>query len=268
MLRKIVTLILPKFLTNGFPSKYGYKGVYKSWAEAQKASGGYNQDNIITKTIGSLAKVRDGLAAFERDTVLYYKYDKIKYSWHVLTWLLYAAIKKNNELNIIDLGGSLGTSFYQYRKYLNGLNKFKWNIIEQEKIVDEGKKSFSNPSLSFYYSVEEALRENDVNIVMLSGTLQYIEDPYQLLNHILQYKFDYLLFDLHPVFKDDLTNDTICIQKVPPYIFQATIPVMIFNKNHFLSCFHDYQIVGEIVYPNGLKKDVEYVGYLFEKTEK
>ena len=48
--------------------------------------------------------------------------------------------KNNDKLNVLDFGGSFGTTYYQNRKFLKHIKKVEWNIIEQKKIVQIAKK--------------------------------------------------------------------------------------------------------------------------------
>lgn len=262
-LKKIISLIIPPVFYKILPRKYGYMGNYKSWEDAVKHSDGYASDIIVKKVVDSSAKVRDGLATFERDTILY---EKVRPTWHILSWLLYVSIKNNNELNIVDFGGSLGTSYYQSINYLKDIVTIRWNIVEQKKLVDEGRKKFSNKNFSFYYTVEEALNVNKANVILISGSLHYIEKPYEFLKKIVELKFDYILFDKVPVFLKN-EPDRICVQKVFPEIFKASLPMHIFNKDTFLKNFEGYKMVGDIEYNSGLAKGVCYAGYLFEKLK-
>tara|TARA_B100000787_G_C16135191_1_gene269281 strand:+ start:93 stop:926 length:834 start_codon:yes stop_codon:yes gene_type:complete len=88
---------------------------------------------------------------------------------------------------ILDLGGSYGDNFL----YLRNIFKFSdinYTIIEQENIVDSGKsidyKCRSNHKINFYNSLDLALKQNDYDLLFSSGTLQYTEYPYFILDKI------------------------------------------------------------------------------------
>ena len=48
-----------------------WSGDYDSWTEAQKASTGYDGKVILNKVKDSLLRVKNGKAAYERDSVLF-----------------------------------------------------------------------------------------------------------------------------------------------------------------------------------------------------
>ena len=93
----------------------GFHGDFQTWAAAAAEAGGYYDPSILDKTAKAASKVKNGTAAFERDSVLF---DEIQYSWPVLAGLLWAASSGGNELNVLDFGGSLGTSYFQNRGFL------------------------------------------------------------------------------------------------------------------------------------------------------
>jgi len=97
MIKKILKNITPPFilkmLKNG--SKYGFFGNYKNWSKASKDAVGYDSPAIIDKVKNSSLKVRDGRAAYERDSV---PFKTKEYVWPVLAYLLHIASKNRNKL--------------------------------------------------------------------------------------------------------------------------------------------------------------------------
>src|SRR5688500_16824091 len=81
-------------------------GNYSSWEEAEADSTGYDADVIFTKTAEAILKVKNGEVVYERDSVIF---NKPEYSWPLLAILLRIAAEKNNRLNLLDFGGSLGS---------------------------------------------------------------------------------------------------------------------------------------------------------------
>src|SRR3990167_5203275 len=126
MFKKLIPPIILEILKK--PSKYGYFGNYKTWQEALNNSIGYDSTAILEKVKNSLIKVKNGEAVYERDSVLF---NKIEYSWPVLAGLLWAASQSGNKLTVLDFGGSLGSSYFQNRNFLEHVN-LKWYIVEQE----------------------------------------------------------------------------------------------------------------------------------------
>ena len=78
----------------GRSKNISFIGPFESWNEAQEHSIGYESDNILEKVKAAQLKVKNGKAAYERDSVVF---DKVQYSFPVTTGLLLAAIARGGE---------------------------------------------------------------------------------------------------------------------------------------------------------------------------
>src|ERR1035437_1876797 len=271
--KPILKSIIPPILSDNmrFRSKYGWFGDYPSWEDAQKDSVGYDSELIFEKVKNSLLKVKNGEAVYERDSVLF---DKVDYSWPLLASLLWIAAQKGNYLNIIDFGGSLGSTYFQNRKFLSAVKKLRWNIVEQDNFVNCGKKYFEDEMLKFYYDIGSCMKETNPSTILFSSSIQYIEKPYDLLANILKNKFEYIIFDLTG-FISNGSRDRLTIQQVPPSIYEATYPCWFLNKEKFLSIFkNNYSLVekfegylGQNIKINN-RIDAKYLGFIFETLVK
>lgn len=270
-IKKIIKELLPpiflRICKKKQSKKYGFFGNYSSWGNAKKETVGYDANNIIEKVKQSALLVKNGQAAYERDGV---NFKKIDYSWPLLASLLWIASKQNNKLNLIDFGGSLGTSYYQNSNFLKHLNQLNWNIVEQKKFVDCGKELFAGENLNFYYSIDECLKHQKANTVILSSVIQYLEEPYQFLKQIKN-NFDYIIIDRTPFFEN---HDRIVVQKVPPRIYDASYPCWIFNSKKFKNFFiNTYELIAEFEAHAGAIIELDdssaaYKGFLFKKMHK
>jgi putative methyltransferase (TIGR04325 family) len=220
-------IIINKNITN---QHEWFRGNYSSWEEAKKNSIGYDSPIIIEKVKESLLKVKNGEAIYERDSVLF---DKIEYSLPLLTFLLYISGSEEGKLEIIDFGGSLGSTLFQNKKFLSNLKELKWFIVEQEKFIEIGKSNFEDETLKFFYSIEDCLKYNSPNAILLSSVLPYIENPYQLLENIIKWNFKYIIIDRTPFIIDEKEDDILTIEIVPSEIYQASYPAYFFNLNKF-----------------------------------
>ncbi len=205
--------------------RYGWCGDYRSWPEAQAASGGYDRFAILERVKSSMLKVKRGEAVYERDSVVF---DKVEYSWPLLAGLMWAAAQHDGALRVLDFGGSLGSTYFQNRAFLTGLRRVRWSIVEQPHFVACGKEHFANDELTFYASTEDCLRTEQPNVIVLSSVLQYLEQPYQQLQALIDLDVPHIILDLTPVFGD---KDRITVQKVPPEIYDASYPCWIFGED-------------------------------------
>ena len=244
--KSFIKLFLPPIILAFFKkiiySQYGWHGNYSSWEEAKRNSSGYDDETILKKVKESLLKVKNGEAVYERDSVLF---DKIEYSWPLLSGLLLASSINRGDLSVLDFGGSLGSTYFQNRNFLDLLPHLSWNIIEQPHFVKEGRKYFQDEKLHFYEDIETCIMKEKPIALVLSSVLPYLEKPYEKLEKLLSYNFSFVIIDRTPFHNKDY--DRITVQKVPPSIYRASYPCYIFNKQKFLSFFQmrGYSLIEE-----------------------
>lgn len=207
--------------------KYGWKGNYKTYEKAKEKCKGYDEDHILNRIIETTYQVKNKEIAYERDGIAY---DTVQMNFPLLKTLLYIASTHDNELTVIDFGGSLGTTYYQNYPYLKHLKKLKWCIIEQPKFVEAGKKHFENEHIKFYSSIQECMAENKPQLFLICSVLQYIDKPYQLLDEVKETGIPYIMLDY--VGYNSSNTDRITIQHVPPvfYGIEASYPCYFFSR--------------------------------------
>lgn len=221
--------------------KSGWFGNYASWEEAKRKCTGYDNDEILKKVKASILKVKNGEAAFERDSVLF---DKLDYSEPLVAIFKKIAAEKGNRLHVVDFGGSLGSSYFQNRNVLKELNRLDWSVVEQAHFVDCGIKFIQDDQLKFYYSIGEALANNKADVLFLSSVVQYFEKPYELIKECLTYDFDYIVVDRTAFV--ETTQERITVQIVPESIYKASYPAWFFNEQKFVASFMEkYELLSE-----------------------
>ncbi len=259
MIKELLPPVVVRYLSSFL---YGWTGNYASWEAAQKKCPGYDSDVIFNKVKDSLLKVKNGEAIFERDSVLF---DKVQYSFPLLSALSLVAINDNLKLKVLDFGGSLGSAFYQNKKMLENLNELSWNIIEQKHFVEEGIKTFADDKLSFFHTIDDCLQERSINVILLGSVLQYLENPSKLMEDILAKRVDNIIIDRTPIFKNN--KDRITIQKVPKNIYEAQYPCWILNEQKMISqiCDAGYEMIFDSESPEHLNlNDACLKGYFFK----
>jgi putative methyltransferase (TIGR04325 family) len=263
---KFIKEILPPFLYQGLkklkPAKYGWLGNYSNWSEAVAASDGYDKENILTKVESAIEAVINGNAAFERDSVLF---DEPIYNWPLIAAISQIAAKHEGNLNLIDFGGSLGSTFFQNTLFLKDLKSVSWNIVEQAHFVKIGQEKFSSEQLHFYSTIEDCLKENKVDTILLSSVLQYIEEPFALLEKIFSFGFKTIIIDRMPFNTTD--QNRICVQKVPPAIYDASYPCHLLSTPGFVNFFmaNKYAIVAAFDALDGKSDTYHFKGFIFER---
>jgi len=244
--------------------KSGWYGNFSSWEEASKKATGYDADIILQTVKASLLKVKNGEAVYERDSVLF---DKIEYSWELLASFIWIASHNEWRLNLIDFGGSLGSTYFQNKKLLDSFSSVKWNIIEQPNFVEEGKCSFENETLKFYSSIDECINasKETIQIALFSGVLQYLKQPYSILEQVIKENIQYIIITRTRFTLDN--TERITVQKIPHSIYNASYPCHLLNEKEVLSFFekHGYECLADFQSPESINIPSTNKGLIFKK---
>ena len=221
---------------------YGFKGNYIDWKTAAAQCTGWESNDILEKVSQSTLNVKKNLSFFERDGELV---SSQNYNFPVLAFLLRCINHEELELNVIDFGGSFGSHYFRFKPFLNPAYELNWSVVEQQHYVEHANKNFKNAELKFYTSIKEALLDNKTNTFLSSGTIQYLEKPYEFINNLINDSFDYIILDR--IFMIEHQSDRIVIQEVNPDLFyNASFPAWLFNETRFIKAFlNKYELVAE-----------------------
>jgi putative methyltransferase (TIGR04325 family) len=234
---------LAKFLKIIFkkkqPQQFGWFGNYNNWQQVKSLCTGYDQATILEKVKRSVLKVKRGEAAYERDSVLFHR---LEYSNELLE-LFQLLIKEKGCLDVVDYGGSLGSTYFQYQQLLGNVPDLKWSVVEQSHFVDCGNQYIAENSLSFFNKIEEAIIGQSKQVLLLSSVIQYLEKPYDMLKIFLNIGFDYVIID-RTGFIDD-NSDRLTIQRVPSDIYEASYPAWFFNEEKFVNLIKERYVLKE-----------------------
>lgn len=195
-----------------------------AWSEALSLATGYGSEEILERVLSASLDVEEGRAVHERDSVTF---DRIQYAWPVLSALLWSAARNQGRLRVLDLGGSLGTTYRQNRRFLADLPEVSWAIVEQEQFVAAGRKHFEDSVLTFHGTVESASATGP-HVALLSSSLQYLDDPWRAIRELSATDVTTLVIDRTPVHSGE--SDRITLQQVPPSIYPATYPAWILSR--------------------------------------
>jgi len=209
-----------------------FAGNYASWEEAVRDATGYDTTAIFDKVRSSLLKVKRGEAVYERDSVLF---DRIEHPFPLLAFLLRIAVENGNSLQLVDFGGSLGTTYFQTRSFLSVLKDIRWAIVEQPQFVACGKEMFADGKLSFHDSIAEAKAATGANTVLLSGVIGYVPKPEVVIDTILAENFQWIIFDRTAFI--DAPKTRIVVHTAPESVYSASYPKRLFNRRDLLSYF-------------------------------
>ena len=243
-----------------------FSGDYRSWAEAQAAATGYDADLILQRVAAATRQVLAGHAAYERDSVLF---AEPAHPYPVLAALLRTAALNQGRLNVIDYGGSLGSTYRQCRAFLGDLPALRWCVVEQPHFAAAGSREFSTSELTFADSLAAVAWWGEPCLVLLSSVLQYLELPGQLLDDLARSQAMAIVIDRTPL--SAAAQDRLCVQTVPRSIYSASYPCWILSRQALLERqSRHWSLVSEFSCDEGRfstrdRFAFDFVGMIFER---
>lgn len=209
--------------------KIYFYNTFDNWIDAENIASGYDDKKILKKVEYSTNLLLSGKAVYERDGVIL---KQNEFSGEIISIILRASMENLNECKVIDFGGSLGSTYHNNKSFFKKIKKLNWTVVEQKNFVKIGNKRFSNKILNFCETFDQAIKNSKrPNVIILSASIQYMQNPYQLLKKIIETKADYLVIDRTPFIIKG--NSKITIQKIPKTIIHSSYPIWLFNEIEF-----------------------------------
>lgn len=164
----------------------------ESWQEATRAAGEY--DVPFEYIENRIAAIRAGAAP-----------------QITLSAQLAAVLLPKPPVRVLDFGGSLGHSYFHLAP-LAADRIASWHIIEKPETARHGAHLFADqPCLHFHGSIAEAVRAGNPDAVICSGVLQYIDDPYPLLQQLFGLGAQAVVLDRLPMER----HERVFLQNAP-----------------------------------------------------
>lgn len=211
------------------PAHQWFRGDYRTWADAVADADGYSDPLILEGVSAASRASRDEPGLHERDGVL------VTDPWSnvaLLASLLRVAVAHAGRLHVLDIGGSLGSTYRQARAFLADVPQLSWSVVEQPHFVARGREEFATSELQFYADVSQV--PSGANVALLSGVLPYLEAPYELLSGIMRAGVPWIIVDRTPLI--DSASDMITVQHVPASIYGKRVcyPARLFSRTRLL----------------------------------
>lgn len=215
-----------------------YLGDYNSWTEAAEECEGYDDSVIINKAIWASQKVLNGEAKWERDSFLFYEQ---KYVYKLCASILRCALKNGNKgVRVLDIGGSLGSTYFQNIKYLEDVNNLEYIVAEQDHYRDYGHEHLENSILKFISSKDDWESQEKYDIILMSASLQYISEYIEITEKIKRARPEYIILDRILISE----RGRLCKETVPEKIYKSSYPVRIFSEKEIKDFFEpEYQVI-------------------------
>jgi putative methyltransferase (TIGR04325 family) len=109
--------------------------------------------------------------------------------------LLTAYHSLNDIKTINDFGGAAGIHYFLTKSFLPDLTS--WTVIETKAMVEEQRHK-QNKTLKFSTLEDSTLGRNECDLLYLSSSLQYVEDPIKILSHLISAKPKLILISRTP----------------------------------------------------------------------
>jgi putative methyltransferase (TIGR04325 family) len=197
-----------RFLTHCLPSWVKYRGVYDSFAEAcanapKSVSLGYDHEEIA----------------------LGYKDQRFIASDYPAAFWLREALRDGS--TVFDLGGSVGTSFYEWENYFDYPHDVRWLICELPSVARAGEQLAQERRENRLHFTSRFDEADGANCLLASGCLQYIEtsiaDSLKRLAHPPQH----LVLNRLPLHS---RRECVTLQNIR----WAVSPYRVFQRDHFI----------------------------------
>ena len=208
----------------------GFSGQYESFQKALEHCGGYEDKSIIERSI-ALAKEKTYVDTWIRGQT-------INLFAALSLVLLNKPISRN--LRVLDFGGGLGDHYYDFLRFIPNQIELCWDICETPAMVKAGKKFFGK-EISYEDDLHKIDERKEFDLILTSGTLQYVDNPEEYFNKLSLLKSDYIIIDRISLI--DIAQDAIAIQNVPKELYDASYPVWFFSQNKWISKFQEDYII-------------------------
>jgi putative methyltransferase (TIGR04325 family) len=215
-------------------------GDFRTWGEALAASKGYADQTILAKVVSATREAAAGRGRWDRDGAVF---DTMEVNAPLLAALRRIAEIEKGQLDLVDFGGALGSTWRQHREALRDLGRIRWRVVEQPHYVEAGQE-FADAVLAFYGSLNEALAEGSVSTVLFSSVLPYVELPHALLAEVAGRGVRHVIIDRTSFAADG--RERIVVQRVPSELGGGSYPCRLFARDALLAPLAShYRLVGE-----------------------
>lgn len=243
-----------------------YSGQYASYADAAAGCGSYDAAEILRVVAAATDDVMAGKAPAERDGVLL---ESKQLPYPVVAELVYRAACNKGELSVCDFGGSLGSLYRTCSDYVDALTFVRWGVVEQRHYVAHGQAYLENERLRFFESIDACVQAISPSCIVLSSVLQYMAEPFDLLEQLNSGTWKSIIFDRTPFVCAE--KSFVTIQHVPATWVSATYPSWLFAKKELVSALNQFRLIAEFPAIDGRigygAKLADFRGLIFRKPD-
>lgn len=230
--RRRLRRLLAPLVRRVIPSRLPMRGPYNSYGAALADATGYDSPVVATQVEAATRAVLEGRAVYERDGTTFSERPDL-----AIHRVLRQVVSPN--ATIADFGGGLGGLFISTQDHVPPGCRLL--VIEQASMVEAGRRLAREHRLplEFVDSREQALPPIDV--LILSGVLQYLPDPWATLESLLlQTSPAIVILDRTTIRRG---GSRWYLQTNPGYYTEAvTYPVQVLDRRRLLNSFSGYRL--------------------------
>jgi putative methyltransferase (TIGR04325 family) len=186
---RFITSVVSHSLPRRQPIRLSLHGPFKSFLAAKQSSGlGYNSPIILEKVSTAVVDLLNGNGNYERDGTLFQSAPSSLPVLETLSELLSADTGP-----IVDFGGGLGGTYLNHRHLFD--KNHSYIVIEQPSFVKQGLIIAAQYTLPIQFEQSLQAIKDQPLMIIFSSVLQYLEDPYSVLQYALSLQPKYILLD-------------------------------------------------------------------------
>jgi putative methyltransferase (TIGR04325 family) len=202
-----------------------WEGIYNHFRDVPSKGAAFDSEEWISSTRQSTASALESLSS---------QPDGIPYdipSYHSLFSLTVALVRQHRErVRVLDFGGGMGLALANLLRSLGEETPkppIDYLVIDNDRSCRDGVGLF-NQSDFVRFSPTLPPNSGNVDIILLSGVLQFVEDYKSILQRLAAFNAPYWLFTFVP------TGDIPTFASGQKNVPGSTIPVWFFNLGELL----------------------------------
>lgn len=208
--------------------------IMPDWESASAQTSLYEDDILLSD-----------LPKFEHDPLVLNKSTNLELTHSELTTvtMLCACILKLGKpiVKVLDIGGHAGRHFVNTKLFAGDRVFLDWTVLETKTIAGYGQQYIK--SLGLKFTSDQSWLGTSYDIVIASGSLQYIENSQQLLLRPPVSNSPFLIINRTELI--DLHHDVFYRHTSVYDIGTTSFPAVMFSKDDFISCIttnHDVEL--------------------------
>jgi putative methyltransferase (TIGR04325 family) len=197
--------------------------VAKSWGDATSRSSGYQSPQTINSLIGSDPVSEQNHVS---ENLIGSRFQQVASAF--LEGV--ASAQLQTTIRVLDIGGGLGEYFFLLEKIVPSLT-VHWTIVETSAVCELAIRTVpAQTNLVWTDSVDHA--EGNFDIVLMSSVIQYVENPYELLNIGIE-KSNFLILNRCPL--TESKKGVVCIQRPGFFESKGSYPVHMLSEAQLIN---------------------------------